>query len=441
MVVGGATYTAVFSANTYDAIFDANNGKWSDGATTKTVPTVFDTAIVAPAEEPTREGYIFAGWDPTVGSMTTEGITFKAVWNQNLDYCRVQNVERITANVYGPMRAHYAITVQGSPVKLQVVHNVDNGLTWTYDREDVRVAGDLVATGLVDIKAYNAANEEVAFNSPETAYEKWTICTLLIEGEYKVRAKVDYTSASWESLDFAYDYVCAYDPAPERPDMVVSAAIDKATVTRGETAVITVVTDSTVNRLRFTKENIDGTMSIVSYAPTGSTAVTVTNNDDGTLTWAITMRFTYSATDLQQIQNWTVWYRAVDDIGWTQTDKALEVKVTRYAENPAPTPGYDAYSIISVSAPATGSKTAYTDLVIVTTSDVTKVRLNNNNGKTVTYLKTSNNVNAVDNGDGTMTWNIRYRFATVGEQTWGVQCRGNAWSAVEDATSFTITIA
>ena len=182
-------------------------------------------------------------------------------------------------------------------------------------------------------------------------------------------------------------------------------------------------------------------MSIVSYAPTGSTAVTVTNNDDGTLTWAITMRFTYSATDLQQIQNWTVWYRAVDDIGWTQTDKALEVKVTRYAENPAPTPGYDAYSIISVSAPATGSKTAYTDLVIVTTSDVTKVRLNNNNGKTVTYLKTSNNVNAVDNGDGTMTWNIRYRFATVGEQTWGVQCRGNAWSAVEDATSFTITIA
>ncbi len=73
------TYTAVWSAKTYDAIFNANDGAWTDGDTTKTVPTVFDQAIVAPAN-PVRAGYIFNGWTPAVGNMDKEGITFEATW-------------------------------------------------------------------------------------------------------------------------------------------------------------------------------------------------------------------------------------------------------------------------------------------------------------------------------------------------------------------------
>ncbi len=67
------------TANTYDAIFDANGGAWGE-ETTKTVKTQFGADIHAPATEPTREGYTFNGWDPYVGTMETEGMTFKATW-------------------------------------------------------------------------------------------------------------------------------------------------------------------------------------------------------------------------------------------------------------------------------------------------------------------------------------------------------------------------
>ena len=54
------TITATWEANSYDAVFDANGGKWADGETVKYDKDVeFDSAITAPAEDPTKEGYTF----------------------------------------------------------------------------------------------------------------------------------------------------------------------------------------------------------------------------------------------------------------------------------------------------------------------------------------------------------------------------------------------
>lgn len=85
-------YTAVFSANTYDAIFntvadgETHDGRFdSDDSTSLAVPTVFGEDIVAPAEVPVRTGYTFAGWDPIVGAMDEEGKTYTAVWTANAD--------------------------------------------------------------------------------------------------------------------------------------------------------------------------------------------------------------------------------------------------------------------------------------------------------------------------------------------------------------------
>ncbi|MBQ2848502.1 MAG: InlB B-repeat-containing protein [Clostridia bacterium] len=64
----------------FEAVFDANEGAWADGETTKTVSARFEDAIVAP-EAPAREGYVFAGWEPNVQVMDEEGKTFKATWN------------------------------------------------------------------------------------------------------------------------------------------------------------------------------------------------------------------------------------------------------------------------------------------------------------------------------------------------------------------------
>ena len=74
------TITAEFDANSYDAIFNANGGKWSDGSTSKTVATDFDRKIIAPAN-PTKQGYDFAGWDVEIGIMDdVNGKTFTAKW-------------------------------------------------------------------------------------------------------------------------------------------------------------------------------------------------------------------------------------------------------------------------------------------------------------------------------------------------------------------------
>ena len=93
------TYTAKWTANTYNAVFDANGGAWTDGDTTKTVPTKFDDAIVAPAN-PERAGYQFSTWEPAVGTMNSvDGLTFNAVWVADSD--TKYTVETYTMNTAG----------------------------------------------------------------------------------------------------------------------------------------------------------------------------------------------------------------------------------------------------------------------------------------------------------------------------------------------------
>ncbi|MBQ2903088.1 MAG: InlB B-repeat-containing protein [Clostridia bacterium] len=439
MVVGGATYTAIFEANTYDVIFDAAGGQFADGQATVTVPTVFDQPIVAPAD-PTREAYIFAGWDKEVGNLTTEGITFVAQWTNDTSFCRVQSVELVAPTTLTSItKAAYEIKVMESPVKIQIAGGEDYTFTWTYDRLDETVPGDLSEAGLVAIKQYNKADELITDETTDktVAYEKWTIVTMLSEGAYKVRAKVGYTSADWEDINFAYDYAVEFAEVEAASDMIVSVTPAANVVKRGNNSTITVVAKSEVTRLRLVMTNAEGESLTVSYSPTATTYATVTDNGDGTSTWVLQMRFTYTGTELEQDQKWVVWYRTEGGDSWLETDKAAEVKVTKYEQTDSPSTSYDAYSIVSVTPPTDAVKATYAPVVVVTTSDVTKVRLGYN-GKTSTYLQTSNNVTYADNGDGTATWTINYRFATAGEQTWTAQCRGNKWSA---ATEFTFTVA
>lgn len=87
------TLYAKTSNRTYNAIFNANGGSWADGETTKTVLTAFDADIDTTtvgltkddAAAPTREGYTFVGWDPYVGTMDAEGMTFTAQWIETAD--------------------------------------------------------------------------------------------------------------------------------------------------------------------------------------------------------------------------------------------------------------------------------------------------------------------------------------------------------------------
>lgn len=83
------TYTAVWEANTYDAVFYLDEEKTEVYAT---VPTAFDADIVAPTA-PAKDGYDFVDWTPAVGKMDdVNGKEFVAVWTAKGDTPYTVNV-------------------------------------------------------------------------------------------------------------------------------------------------------------------------------------------------------------------------------------------------------------------------------------------------------------------------------------------------------------
>lgn len=78
----------------FDAIFNANGGLFPDSSETRRTSALYEANIAAPQEEPTKEGYVFLGWntDPnaavaldSLGQTGTNEVTFYAVWAARTD--------------------------------------------------------------------------------------------------------------------------------------------------------------------------------------------------------------------------------------------------------------------------------------------------------------------------------------------------------------------
>jgi len=75
------TYTAIWEATvSYNVTFDANGGKFTDGSTTKTVKVDKDQIPIF-SLTPSKEGYIFIGWDRKFEA-TTANTTYMAVYTE-----------------------------------------------------------------------------------------------------------------------------------------------------------------------------------------------------------------------------------------------------------------------------------------------------------------------------------------------------------------------
>lgn len=179
--------------------FDANDGFWwSDGYSIKTVSAEYGAKVNEPEENPVREGYLFAGWQDADGNyislpitMPDEKITLYAVWEQDLNYCRVQNVSRISNDIYKEMNATYEITVQEGCAMVEFL--TEN-------------SGEYVSKAIFD-----KTSENVSVVDLNDGYEVWTVIAKLAEGEYKVRVNIDGTDSQWETADLAYSYYVNYD--------------------------------------------------------------------------------------------------------------------------------------------------------------------------------------------------------------------------------------
>ena len=132
---------------TYNATF------YVDGAEYRVVPTKVGEQIIAP-ENPTKEGFVFTGWDKEVGAMGTENISFNAQFSAGEVSYKVETYVMGLDGQYG------AAETKTVPATTDATVSVDPEA-----REGFTVAGESVLTGKVKadsslvLKVYYSRNQ------------------------------------------------------------------------------------------------------------------------------------------------------------------------------------------------------------------------------------------------------------------------------------------
>lgn len=87
------TLTNFRTSCSYTVTWQANGGQWSDGKTEDIEEEYNVGETITPPDDPTRDGYTFAGWEPEVpATMPAEDQTFKAIW-ENCRWVETTTIE------------------------------------------------------------------------------------------------------------------------------------------------------------------------------------------------------------------------------------------------------------------------------------------------------------------------------------------------------------
>lgn len=154
-------FSANWTANYYDAVFDANGGVWADGSTEKTVNSQFNTEIQIP-EDPERMGYSFAGWNPVVGIMdNVNGKNFSAVWTAHGD--TVYKVETYTMGTDGLYVLETGVFAGVTDSTVNAEYTIEQG--FELNAEKSVLSGSIAADGSLVLKVYlDRIRNEVVIN-------------------------------------------------------------------------------------------------------------------------------------------------------------------------------------------------------------------------------------------------------------------------------------
>ncbi len=189
------TFTATWSANNYDAVFDANGGAWPDGTTEKFVSTAFGSQITAP-QSPLRQGYIFSKWSPDVGVMdSVNGKTFTAEWVSESDVQYA--VETYTMNTFGEYEKSTQTLNGTAGEMITAEYEISDG--FTLNTEKSILEGTISADSSLVLKVYVDRNIYVFTSvvdgvSTETEYYYGSTVS-----EPLVPAKAGYKFAGWDN--------------------------------------------------------------------------------------------------------------------------------------------------------------------------------------------------------------------------------------------------
>ena len=132
---------------TYTATF------YVDGAVHATVQAKVGEQIALP-EEPAKEGYVFTGWDPAVGVMGTEDVSFNAQFTAGAVSYKVETYEMDVNGAYGAATVKTVLATTGEAVSVT-----------PETREGFTVADNSVLSGTVEadsslvLKVYYSRNQ------------------------------------------------------------------------------------------------------------------------------------------------------------------------------------------------------------------------------------------------------------------------------------------
>lgn len=149
-------FTAVWTPNIYEAVFDANGGVWENGDTEKAVAAAFDSKITAP-EAPAKKGYIFTGWSPEVGIMNDiNGKKYTANWIASTE--TLYTVEIYTMEPDGTYSQVVQILNGATDSAVTAEYTVETGFVFNAEKSVVsgviKADNSLVLTAYIDRKSY-----------------------------------------------------------------------------------------------------------------------------------------------------------------------------------------------------------------------------------------------------------------------------------------------
>ena len=377
---------AALELETYTATFYVN------GEVHATVTAKVGEQIAAPAD-PIVDGYNFTGWDPEVGTMGIENVSFNAILVANDS--SIISVTPESPN-YGGMH-QYAIKVKGEPQKIRIVDAFGN--TRTFDR-NTSMTSDANALGILKIEKTDDG-------------EIWTINVNIPEGRYVAFAKF---GKDWE--ENGHNFSVRFDIKPEEP------------------------TPDGVLEVTYNTPNYGGKQEYTFKVSGKADKIQVVCADGGTITLSrLDPRVTVKSYDAEGIEVYSNSTNLAYEIWTVKLDIPAGRHIAKAKYGRSWTAGtefdviIDAKPVSAVSV--TEVKTSADSVEVTVNGTATKIKIADASGATRTYDRDHADVSIAPDGDGEI-WTINAKLR-AGEYTATAKYIAND-RQVWDTTDFAFTV-
>ena len=377
---------AALELETYTATFYVN------GEVHATVTAKVGEQIAAPAD-PIVDGYSFTGWDPEVGTMGIENVSFNAILVANDS--SIISVTPESPN-YGGMH-QYAIKVKGEPQKIRIVDAFGN--TRTFDR-NTSMTSDANALGILKIEKTDDG-------------EIWTINVNIPEGRYVAFAKF---GKDWE--ENGHNFSVRFDVKPEEP------------------------TPDGVLEVTYNTPNYGGKQEYTFKVSGKADKIQVVCADGGTITLSrLDPRVTVKSYDAEGIEVYSNSTNLAYEIWTVELDIPAGRHIAKAKYGRSWTAGtefdviIDAKPVSAVSV--TEVKTSADSVEVTVNGTATKIKIADASGATRTYDRDHADVSIAPDGDGEI-WTINAKLR-AGEYTATAKYIAND-RQVWDTTDFAFTV-